>query len=151
MQSQSGRPLRSPWLRNYKKIHQSVTVCLLSLPHTSAPSATSQIMYFSIIYPSLISMSSQKNVPEKVIYTQLLSQQRLEGRRGKEDGLIFVVPLPTVLQSILEELTPLNDAGNIFGHVFSKALNFSMLNWLFLSSCLCSDTTEKGDFPAASL
>lgn len=87
-----------------QKIHQSVTVCLPSHPHTSAPSAISQIVYFSIIYPSLMSMSSQKNVPEKVIWMQLLSypKQMLEGRRGKEDGLIFVVPLPTVLQSALK-------------------------------------------------
>lgn len=79
----------------------------------------------------------------------------LEGRRGKEDGLIFVVPLPTVLQSALEELT-----WNIFGHIFSKTVNFSMLTLSCIegidfssahaTTCF-SGTTEQGDFPTGSL
>jgi len=39
----------------------------------------------------------------------------------------FYSASPTVLQSALEELTPLNDAGNIFGHIFSKTIDFAML------------------------
>lgn len=58
----------------------------------------------------------------------------LEGRRGKEDGLIFVVPLPTVLQSALEELTSLPET--FLDICFQNQSIFQCLNYHGLTSLL---------------
>lgn len=97
-------------------------------PHLNPFSNLSDYILFNHLPAFCIKVFTVKS-PRKGNFDSafILTEWSLEGRRGKEASLISTVSLPTALQSVFEELTPLSDAGNIFGHVFSNPINCSMV------------------------